>query len=294
MYYVSMKQCHVVTFTTPDKLQLDGLWFGSTTAKKGFVYVHGLSSSVFSKNDALPYGDEFAALYFNNRGHDNVTGIKRMNDTAKGYEWYPGGAAQEIFEECVMDIQGAIDYMKQQGIEEVYLVGHSTGCQKSAYYLSQQAPDLVKGAVLICPVSDYAAISKHTERTLLDKATDRARSMVENDRGADFMDRAVWPETLSAQRFLSLYDPTSTEEIFCYGSSDRDPEVLQAVQAPLLLLLAENDEYHDRPVSELVAWFERCKPDADIKILPGSLHSLKGQDENISKFITEWIQQQTA
>src|SRR5665213_155943 len=100
-----MKKAFVVSIITPKKCLLDGLWFGPRHAKNGFIFVHGLGSSVFSQQKPLPAGDSIMAMYFNNSGHDEMTSIKRVNDKLeKGYDYKPGGMAHEIFTDCVDDI----------------------------------------------------------------------------------------------------------------------------------------------------------------------------------------------
>ncbi len=42
-----MDQCAVVEIYTPNKYQLNGLWFGPMIAKTGYIFIHGLSSSAF-------------------------------------------------------------------------------------------------------------------------------------------------------------------------------------------------------------------------------------------------------
>jgi pimeloyl-ACP methyl ester carboxylesterase len=145
-----MRQCYVVIIATPKQYLLDGLWFGEQKAKTGFIFIHGLSSSAFSHHEVLPVHDSAMALYFNNRGHDELTGIKKINEqNEKGYEYKPGGEAHEVFTDCADDIQGAVNFLTENGIKDIYLVGHSTGCQKSVYYLSRKSnQNFVKGVVL--------------------------------------------------------------------------------------------------------------------------------------------------
>ena len=113
-----MRQCNVVEIVTPKKFLLNGLWFGNTKPKKVIVWIHGLGSSVFSKHaiiEKLATGDT-AVLTFNNRGHDAVV---RTRDTT-GKKNIIAGAAFEKFEECLDDIQGAINYVSSLGIQKIY------------------------------------------------------------------------------------------------------------------------------------------------------------------------------
>src|SRR3989344_3822653 len=128
-----MRPCFHIEITPPKKVMLNGLWFGSYSAKasKGkpkkpkrvIVWVHGLGSSMFSK---LGIVDELAnsktaVLMFNNRGHDKVASVRKTNGAH-----VRAGAVHEVFTDCVDDIQGAINFTKARGIKNTWLAGHST------------------------------------------------------------------------------------------------------------------------------------------------------------------------
>src|SRR5258708_1138155 len=126
-----MRLCHVIEIVTPKKVHLNGLWFGPKRPKRAVLWVHGLGSSTFSKLSIFDnlIDKSTAVLPFNNRGHDKVS----STSTGRSKR-IRGGAAHEVFTECVDDIEGAINFAKKNGVKEIYLAGHSTGCQKSAYW----------------------------------------------------------------------------------------------------------------------------------------------------------------
>jgi pimeloyl-ACP methyl ester carboxylesterase len=285
-----MKPAHVVSLVTKDALKLSGLLFGPTEATVGFVFVHGLGSSVFSHNDVLPEGKSYVSLYINNRGHDKVASMKHvLPGTEKGYDWFPGGMAHEIFTDCVYDIQAGIEYLKDRGVEKIYLVGHSTGCQKSIFYLSRHENHDISGTVLICPMSDYAAAKKLEDPQKLAVAVKYAHKVVERGKPGDLIPSDIWPEPIDAQRFLSLYTPDSIEEIFCYSQPNRKPDLLQQIDIPLLVLLAQKDEYAYRPIVEIAEWFRRSTHHSTVQLIPDSLHSLTGKDEQTRALIKTWL-----
>lgn len=270
---------------------LDGLWFGGRKASTGFIFIHGLSSSVFAQQKTLKTDDSTIALYFNNRGHDELTGVKQLDEREeKGYKWKPGGQAHEVFTECVNDIQGAVDFLKENGVKNIFLVGHSTGCQKSIYYLSRKGKqEHIKGVVLLCPLSDYAAAMKSNPKALK-AATAYAHDLVKKGKGRGLIPKEVWPDDLvDAQRFLSLYSPDSEEEIFNYVRQQDEPETLLKVTIPMLVVLADRDEYGDRPMSEIAEWFKRKSTSSSLSThIVSSPHNLTGKENEVSGLIYEW------
>src|SRR5262245_33388648 len=133
-----MHATHATEIVTPKKVLLNGLWFGRCSAeatqdkptkpKRTIIWIHGLGSSAFSKLGIVEklVDEDTSVLTFNNRGHDAVTRIGTTTGKKK-----TAGAAFEKFEECADDIQGAINFAKKAGAKQIYLAGHSTGCQKS-------------------------------------------------------------------------------------------------------------------------------------------------------------------
>jgi len=281
--------------TTPNQYVLNGLLFGSDGAKRGFIFIHGLVASAFSQQELLTplAGKDTMVLHFSNRGHDKIAYIRKLDQrAAKGYRSEEMGEAHEVFTDCVDDIQGAINYLRTHGVHEIYLVGHSTGCQKSVYYLSQHQRTDIKGVILLCPVSDYAGSVKFEDPVKLRQALRKARSLVAAGKPHELLPSDVWSEPYDAQRFLSLNTPDSVEEIFTYAQPGKAPTALQSIRSPILAILAEQDEWWDRPASEVAAWFKQVMGNTlSVTIVPSAGHTLVGAGETIRRRITAWIRE---
>jgi pimeloyl-ACP methyl ester carboxylesterase len=77
------------------------------------------------------FGQELAqrrhhCFVINTRGHD---WIARVGNLTKF-----GGSAYENLDDCLLDFDGALDYLHQQGYRRFVLVGHSLGAIKSIIY----------------------------------------------------------------------------------------------------------------------------------------------------------------
>lgn len=290
-YDYSMQQCSVVSFITPDQYQLNGLLFGEDTAKQGFILVHGLGSSAFAQHDSLlPLVDSNTlALFFNSRGHDKIGNVRKLlPDTEKGYHTQGIGEAHEVFSDCADDIQGAVDFLAAKGVADIYLVGHSTGCQKSVYYASQRSKN-IKGIVLLCPLSDYAYARANESKETLAKATAYAQKLVAEGRPHELLPLDISEDLLDAQRYLSLYTPDSIEEIFSYSQDGKVPTAFQSITIPMLAVFAEKDEFADRPAREIAAWFEaHAQAPLTTSIVADSFHNLREHGDEVAATIQKW------
>lgn len=285
-----MTPAHVVQITTPKKYLLNGLWFGPKKPRQVVVWVHGLGSSMFSKLEIarLISDKNIGVLAFNNRGNGTVTRIPR-----KGKESTRGGAAFEVFTDCIDDIQGAINFARRAASVNIFLAGHSTGCQKSVYWASKKGKG-VKGVILLAPVSDYAAMRKKSGAVKLLRVANYARRLVRRGRPHELIPSSIWSTELDdAQRFLSLYTQDSVEEIFTYAQPKKKPTTLQKVRIPTLVLWAEKDEFSDRPAKEIAAWFEKnLKNRHKVVVVPKVGHSFRGGERRVARDVRQWMRVQ--
>ncbi len=292
MNIVTATACRLVKITTPKRYVLDGLWFGPLRPRRALIFVHGLGSSAFSHPDYLiPFVNrETAVLYFNNRGHDTIARLRRRKAGAKNkYVSESGGMAHEVFTGCADDLQGAAALALAHHAREIVLVGHSTGCQKIIYSLSRPGmPRQVRGAILLCPISDYAAML-HARPRQRSRAEQIARQFIRRGQAHRLLPPEIWPEPLDAQRFLSLYTPDSEEEVFPYAQPGKPARRLGKVTQPLLIVLAGADEYRDRPSEAMAAWFAAHARDGEVRIITGAKHGFRGYEKPLRMTLRRWL-----
>ncbi|MCE9541074.1 alpha/beta fold hydrolase [Candidatus Kaiserbacteria bacterium] len=284
-----MRPAYIVQIVTPKKFELDGLWLGPKKAKKVVVWVHGLGSSMFRKlgiADEL-VDNETAVLVFNNRGHDKIARIHKTSGKS-----FKGGSVHEVFTECVDDIDGAVRYARENGAKQIFVVGHSTGCQKAAYWGSKRKA-VADGIILLSPMSDYSAERMASGKKALVRAEKVARAMVAKGRAHDVLPESVWPWPwiADAQRFLSLYTGKSPEEIFTYWEPQRPSATLRRVTTSLLAVIPEKDEYAEMSTKTIGKWFAANVHNGTALVFPGAGHSFRGHEKDIARSIRAFMKE---
>ena len=279
-----------ITIKTPRSFLLSGLFLGPVRPKRVFIFVHGLTGNIFSRHEltSILSDKETAVLVFNNRGSGLVNGLKRQRGSRAVYSGL-AGQAHEIFIDCVDDLDGAVELVRSVGVKEIYLVGHSTGCQKSVYYLARRPKSPVRGAVLLAPVSDYSSVKLEVGEKVYARALSAARRLVRSGRPHSLLPESVWGRPLDAQRFLSLYTPESAEEIFSYASG-KTPTLLRRVRKPLLVVLAGDDQFHDRPAEKIAAWFQvalQGRP-SEVVVVDGVRHDFSPAFLPLARLFKNW------
>ncbi|MDO8481559.1 MAG: alpha/beta fold hydrolase [bacterium] len=287
-----MSSCEVVEIITPKRRLLNGLRFGPKTPKRVIIWVHGLGSSAFSKLDIVYKltDTNTAVITFNNRGHDNISRVIFAGEKRTG-KTILGGSAHEVFTECVDDIEGVINFVKRSGAKNIFLAGHSTGCQKSVYWASKKGGRGVKGIILLAPISDYSAEMHLQGKGKIERAAEAARALVARGKKHQLLPDNIWPEHVDAQRFLSLYTPDSTEEMFTYAQPKKTPYIFRAVKLPIFAIFAANDEYADRPAEKIAEWFGRHTRSRkfEMLIVPKAEHSFRKNERVVATAIKNWI-----
>lgn len=280
----------IVEFVTPQNVILKGLVLGNPKAKNWYVFIHGLGGNMLSINTLTSQlvDDTHAVLVFNNRGHDIISRIKKINKRKKkGVESFLGGAAHEVFSECVDDIQGAINYIQLRGANQIQLIGHSTGSQKAIFYLAHtKNPNQINKVFLLSPLSDFAGVIDQVGLENYESILKIAKALVDQGSAHVLLPTTIWPEPIDAQRFLSLYTPVSDEDIFSYPTPDKKT-LVSKVTVPLTVILGEDDEYSDRPIIKIKEWFDSHQNSQEYSshIIKNGTHGFDDKENEIISLI---------
>jgi pimeloyl-ACP methyl ester carboxylesterase len=143
------------TFKTADNERLHGALLTPPhgTSDLGLIFVHGVAMNfylppLFNFGQALAQRG-YHSFVINTRGHD---WIARAGNLQKF-----GGAAYENLEDCVADLDAAIDFLKKHGYRRFILIGHSLGAIKSIIYQgTQQRRDIASIVACSAPKQFYS------------------------------------------------------------------------------------------------------------------------------------------
>jgi len=289
-----MKQYYLAQCQTTDELLHQGLYF-EPKEKLGtaILYIHGLSS-VFHGHmgtcDAFAevgekMGIGFAS--FNNRGFSLISGIQKKDPTAlTGIGHVPGGAGQEKFEECVLDIDAGITFLIGQGYENVVLMGRSTGANKACFYAGTVDDPRVVGVVLNSSTSDRLTKPKEqVEQELISM-----KKMIAEGKGDElFTGYSFFPMT--PKRYISLFEKGSTEDVFDYGDENPQMKIYAQIKKPLLVIFGEKDEHVDRPVADIIKVFDTKTTSLKYKsvIVQNALHGFENQERELAEIVCSWV-----
>lgn len=289
-----MKQYYLAEIVTKDKLIHQGLFYKPTKpGEKAILWIHGLSSTFYGNTKLFEAFEEYCEkegigfAAFNNRGHNVITGIKKIDkEKTKGYSRMMGGAGVEVFEECIFDLDAGIAFLKKQGFTHVYLAGHSTGANKVCYYAGSKNDPRVAGIALISPLSDRL----DPERRPAFYVYLFAKLLTSFGLGSKLLSGlSEYPGT--SKRFLSLMIQGSAEDTFDYGDPNPKMTFFSRITKPLLVVFGGIDELADRPVEQIIKVFDSFQHSKEYKslVISNALHSFNGKEKELVKTILQWV-----
>lgn len=290
-----MLKFYLTEITTKDKLIHQGIYFEpSKKSDVAILWVHGLTSTFYGKpvlnetiaNECEKHGWGYAN--FHTRGHDLIAGIKQIDtSTDTGFTRLNAGGGGEKFEDCIEDINAAVQFLVGKGYKKIFLAGHSTGANKACFYVGTGHTKYISGVMLLSPISDRLCPSAQVSTfTLL-----VMRFLVIIGRGdIPLIDSRYYPMT--PKRYLSLYIKGSNEDVFGYGDDPPRMKIYSQITKPLLVILCQKDEVADRPVDRIQKVFDQqnCSNKYQSFVIPGAFHSFEGKEDVFASSVSVWIQ----
>jgi pimeloyl-ACP methyl ester carboxylesterase len=294
-------QAELVRIEAGDGLELVGLYAAPKGggARQAVLHTHGLAGNFYENRflgdvcDAV-LAKGLAFLATNNRGHD----YRSDNLRGAGLEttYVPGGAALDIFEDCVHDIGGGARFLAERGHEEIYFEGHSLGCSKTVYYLTEIGDARCAGLVLISPPEMFGLQedrARDDPKHALDKLLEQARTLVDEGRGdAELEVGRDIPYT--AATFVSMFGDRSVTDIFPFRlGRDGDYSRLASIESPMLVTYGDVEEAVSVPVEDaasLVREMAKAAPRVVTRIVRGGNHVYWGHEAELARVIGAFVE----
>jgi pimeloyl-ACP methyl ester carboxylesterase len=252
---------------------LDGFWAHGPRRKRALlILVHGMGGNFFRsrfRKELLLHSStsRFDALSFNNRGADR-------------------DVATEKFTDCLADLDAAIRFGLSHGYRKFALMGHSTGCQKIAYYQAvRQRKDV--SALVLGSIGDDLAISRRNLGQKHPAWVKRAKALVARRRGHTILPAEC--QGFSAARFLSVADPRQVEaKLFDFEGPLAH---FQKITCPTLVVMGGSEEFACIPVEKMIDTLE--KKSLAIRFasitVPGGDHGFHGLEVPTTRAVYRWL-----
>lgn len=266
------------------------------------VHVHGMAGNFYENS----FIEEIATkcnksnmdfLAFNNRGHDYIADCEREKDGE--IDFYSAGGAYEKFEECIYDIKGVIQWAISEGYNEIFLEGHSSGCNKIVYSFEKINNDLalngiIKGLILISPCDDIGVFHSEIDEEKRKASFDLAQKYIDAGNGAELMPQGTFFDyLLSAKTFLNCFTEGSSLDMFPYRNGNLEKTALGKISIPKLVLFGNNGDFVLQEMDEIRKMFDIGNvQNYEMEVIDQAGHSYRGHEEKLAITIIEWLERQ--
>ena len=176
------------------------------------------------------------------------------------------------------------------GIKKIFLEGHSTGCQKVAYYQYKKKDSSIKGIILAAPCDDY-----NIQRSKLGKKFNStvklAKALYKKDKLAQ-MPHWYVKRSFGAGRFLSFSDLKNVESrLFNYDSAKL--KEFSTIKQPILAIFGTKDEHILKPAIEYMKILERDTESKkfDYSLIKDTNHGFDKKGNQISEIMIKWLKE---
>ncbi|MEK6959093.1 MAG: alpha/beta fold hydrolase [archaeon] len=281
---IEMTDGKLVTFTTKDHFRLHGFLFKSKGKNKRLlIHQHGMTGNFFtwkvlqmlSKNLNDTGTDLFSA---NNRGFGFITSFYKENGNRKKI-----GSALEKFEDCLKDIEAAIEAGRKMGYKEFVLSGHSTGCQKIAHYMYKKKNPRVKALLLLAPADDY-----NLQMTRQGKRFPEAIKIAKEEARKENGTLPKWIHDFSPKRYLSVADLKNAEaRLFDYSGEMKE---FSKIRVPMLAIFGSKETPTQiKPKKMLEILGEKSKTLLVTAEIKGANHGFTKKEKELCNCITLFL-----
>lgn len=267
--------------------QVGVLYTPNEETNKIVIHVHGLNGNFYENRflDTLSksYTDKnYAFLTFNNRGTGFITELLKWND-------FPViGGCLEKFKDCMLDIDGIVNWITKKGYKEIILEWHSYGCNKAIYYYNHKKYNNIKQIILLAPCDIPSLSKKFLSEEEYKKAKEESTRLVKENVENELIDFSIMAnEKISAWTFYYDFLPNGENDFIRYRDGvNAKSEVLNSINIPTLVIFGNEDDCVLTEPIEIVEWYLKNNLiDCNIQIIENADHLYTGKYEELGKII---------
>jgi pimeloyl-ACP methyl ester carboxylesterase len=264
------------TFRTSDNERLHGLLFTPAAASDlALLFIHGVAMN-FYLPPLVTFGQELAhcgrhCFVINTRGHDWICRAGNLTEF--------GGSAYEVLENCLHDLDAALDYLRERGYRRIVLVGHSLGAIKSLIYQGTRRRADVVG-IVSCSAPRQFYSERAARQPGFRELIASAEMKIAEGKGEELLSVSVGatPGIFTARTHVNKY-----------GRDDRNDcrPYAERIGCPLLAIVgSEEPGFFHEYARELAAL---AGPNGSYQSIQGANHFYNRHSTVIVELIQDWL-----
>jgi pimeloyl-ACP methyl ester carboxylesterase len=276
----------IIEIKTADGINLYGLLSGPARSDVIYLNIHGTGSNFYCEKFQEIFYDQLPpmgvdTLFTNNRGSYAMD------------SWQDTGAALEIFEDSLLDIDAWIEWAIKENYSKIILSGHSHGTEKVAYYMNNGKHKDKISAIVLMGFCDSFGTQKNYEKTISENLMAEALQKVNNNKGYELLTgqrRAQAGEVpISAKTYLNYFSKDSELSKVLPFRGNATLPMIRKIDVPILCVIGDHDEYTVIPIEEAACLIEKENKLAKVYQIDGSGHSYEGYQQELIILIKDFL-----
>ncbi len=282
----------IVKVTTQDDYPLHGLLFEPKTKTNSIIiHFHG-SAGNFYQSTFYPYFFQLAEelniafLSTNSRG----SGVYEV-ETGTKYT----GAAIEIFEECLFDIDAWIEFALSNGYKNIILEGHSFGTNKIQYYaLNGKYKSQIKVLILLGFTDSYGGQLNYLRKNGKNNedVLKEAEELIKQNKPFQLLSDLYinWGELpQAAQSYKSFMTPDSALSNILPLGQNKAFTNFKKITVPILSIVGDTGECTVISPKEAVDRLNKENKNTNCYLIENCTHSYSGKEKELTKIISGFL-----
>lgn len=271
---------------TIDGLKLPMVHFESNEKDICILCIHGTCGTIIDNYFATVWGkllseNDIGFIYEHNRGHSIENDIVMKDGTFKRY-----GCMYEIFEECIYDIDLAIETAKNKGYKRFILLGHSYGCNKVIYYYYKKHPDIL--GIILASAPDMVGSHLKEQGIEYKELLKEAKENIDNNEPDKLLHKMIEDYMyMSSKTYYNWYNENSNLNNLPVISNPKHWEQFETIDVPILTFSGSKEKDYYLHLDLLKEKALSCN-DFEYKIIENTGHTYRTKEEEIGKLILSW------
>ena len=248
------------------------------------IFIPGLSGNFMENKFARVMGEycvknDIDFLFAHNQGSFQIANPSCLNEDGK-LSSIIRGAAYESFDDCVYDLDAWLNFLSDY--ENVYIIAHSLGCNKTIHYLQEHHPHNLKKLVLLAPqdIGNFPNLSMH-DGMQQEAQTNIANGQADRLLSKKFLGYCV----ISSHTYLGFINNKHINNI-PYKTQNGDMSALKKIECPVFVVIGSKE---DEKAEEYMQKIASTVLNGKSVVIPGANHVFKNQEETLSDKVIEFL-----
>ena len=287
-----MKQ-ELIRINSIDGIEMVGILYEpEEKSNKIVIHVHGLCGNFYENRFldilAKSYTNKgISFLTFNNRGTNFIS------ELLKGNNFEIIGGCYERFIDCLLDIEGAINYVKEKGYNNIILEGHSYGCNKVIYYYNKKKDNSISKIVLLAHCDIPQECAKFLGKEEYEIAKRESTRLINEGKQKQLINFSVNANgKISAGTYYNDFLPDGENDFIRYKDGENSKnKILNSIDIPVLIVFGDSDEcVLTENIETVKGYLNKNIKNSNIQIINGADHSYTDKYEELGKIIENNIE----